>query len=119
MASANLARQLAMNVETWAALQRYGVTERTDVRLDFHYDAPSRAAAEKLVALLRAETDYDVGEPQAFGSFFSRTFAISGTTQSTTVSLDILSRWVTWMDAAGEESGCTFDGWGAQAPAAA
>ncbi len=116
----NLSRQLAMNVETWAALQRHGVTERTQLRLDFSYDAPSRAAADKLIAILRAETDYDVGEPQSSGSFFSRKFVVSGTTQETSVSLDILNQWVDWMVAASLQSeGCVFDGWGAQVPAAA
>jgi hypothetical protein len=120
MADANLARQLAMNVQTWATLQQHGVTEQTGLRLDFSYDAPTRGAADKLVKLLRDETDYDVREPQAAGAFFSRSFLVSGTTQETQVSLDILNQWVDWMVAAGRESdGCTFDGWGVQVPAAA
>lgn len=109
-----LERQLAMNVETWAALRRHGVTEDTDLRLDFSYDAPTRAAGEKLAGLLREETDYDVTDPQPSGS----AFVVSGTTQKTRVSLDILNQWVEWMHAAGRQSdGCEFDGWGAQVPA--
>jgi hypothetical protein len=109
-----LERQLAMNVQTWAALQKHGVTEATDLRLDFTYDAPSRAAADKLVKLLRDETDYDVAEPEQTGAGF----AVTGTTQVTQVSLDILNQWVEWMYAAGRQSdGCEFDGWGTQLPA--
>ena len=109
-----LERQLAMNVQTWAALQRHGVTEATDLRLDFTYDAPSRAAADKLVKLLRDETDYDVAEPQQSDSGY----VVTGTTQVTQVSLAILNQWVEWMHAAGLQSDCCeFDGWGTQLPA--
>ncbi len=109
-----LERQLAMNVQTWNALRGHGVTEETDLRLDFSYDAPTRAAGDKLVKLLREETDYDVVDPLRSGSGF----VVTGTTQATKVSLEILNQWVTWMDAAGRQSdGCEFDGWGAQVPA--
>jgi hypothetical protein len=109
-------RQLAMNVQTWNALRGHGVTEQTDLRLDFSYDAPTRTAGDKLVKLLREETDYDVAETLPSGSGF----VVTGTTQATKVSLDILNQWVVWMDAAGRQSdGCAFDGWGAQVPAKA
>jgi hypothetical protein len=108
-----LERQLAMNVQTWSALRQHGVTEQTDLRLDFSYDAPTRTAADKLVKLLKDETDYDLSEPSPSASGF----LVSGTTQQTKVSLDILDQWVEWMHAAGRQSdGCEFDGWGAQVP---
>jgi hypothetical protein len=44
-------------------------------------------------------------------------WSVTGSTQPTPVSLDILHRWVGWMVAAGAENGgCDFDGWGAEAP---
>jgi hypothetical protein len=108
-----LERQLAMNVQTWNALRQHGVTEQTDLRLDFSYDAPTRAAADKLVKLLKDETDYTVAEPRPAGTGY----LVSGTTRETQVSLDILNQWVDWMHAAGRQSdGCEFDGWGAQIP---
>ena len=43
--------------------------------------------------------------------------AVRGSTQRTTISLDILDQWVEWMVAAGAEHGrCLFDGWGVQIP---
>ena len=118
MSDSNLAKQLAMNVQTWSALLQHGVTEQTELRLDFAYEAPTRAAADKLIALLRHETDYDLSEPRSSGSFFSRQFTVSGTTQQAKITLDTLNQWVDWMVAAGQQSGgCTFDGWGAQVPA--
>jgi len=41
-----LAKQLAMNRQTWAALQKHGVTAENTLRLDFSYNAASREAAE-------------------------------------------------------------------------
>jgi hypothetical protein len=44
-------------------------------------------------------------------------WSVTGSTQPTVVSLDILNQWVGWMVGAGAENGgCEFDGWGAQAP---
>jgi hypothetical protein len=37
-----IARQLAMNAQTWEALQELGVTEQTELALDFFYEAPER-----------------------------------------------------------------------------
>jgi hypothetical protein len=108
-----LERQLAMNVQTWNALRGHGVTEETYLKLDFSYDAPTRAAADELAKLLREETDYDVADPRPSGS----SFVLTGTTQETKVSLDILNQWVDWMYAAGRQcDSCEFDGWGAQVP---
>lgn len=104
-------KQLAMNRQTWAALQRHGVTEGRQLRLDFSYNAPNRGAADELCALLRAQTDYEVTVESA-GSFLRRKWRVEGRTQETAVSPAILDQWVTWMDAAGKERSCDFDGWG-------
>ena len=44
--NAILAQQLVMNRKTWALLQQHGVTEQSQVRLDFSFEAPTREAAE-------------------------------------------------------------------------
>ena len=66
-----LAKQLAMNRQTWAVLQKHGVTEESKVHLDFSCNAPSRRAADELCALLREQTDYEVMVESA-GSFLRR-----------------------------------------------
>jgi hypothetical protein len=110
MSDANLDKQIAMNVESWRRLRVHGVTEQTNLRLDFSFVAPTPAAAIKLVELLKEETDYDVSV---------RDLVVEGATQTTQVSLDILNQWVDWMCAAGRQSdGCVFDGWGTQVPRA-
>ena len=107
-----LSRQLMMNQQTWAALQSHAVTEQTELRLDFSYDAPNREAAEILRVFLLQETDYDV-RVESQGSFLRKSWRVEGSTQATTVSPQILDEWVTWMVIAGKEKGgCDFDGWG-------
>ena len=103
-----LARQVVMTEETWSVLVREGLTEETEVQLDFAYRATTKADADALASFLRAETNYDVSIA-ADGSGF----VIEGTTKRTTISPDILAQWVKWMVAAGYRYGrCEFDGWG-------
>jgi len=106
-----LGKQLTMNRQTWAALQKHGVTEDSQLRLDFSYNARSHEAADKLCALLREQTDYEV-QVESDGSLLRRTWRVEGKTQKTAVSPAILDQWVTWMVSAGKEHSCEFDGWG-------
>jgi len=106
-----LATQLTMTRQTWAVLQQHGVTEQSQLRLDFSYNAPSKEAAESLVALIQDQTDYDV-RVESSGSFLRRKWRVEGTTQPTAVSPEILDQWVVWMVTAGKERVCDFDGWG-------
>ena len=103
-----LTRQLAMNRQTWATLQAHGVTEETELQLDFMYKAADRDKADELAGFLRAETDYSVTADDT---------SVSGNTQAASVSAEILDQWVKWMVVAGHEHGrCEFDGWGTAVP---
>jgi hypothetical protein len=106
-----VAKQLAMNRQTWAALQKHGVTAESTLRLDFSYNSASRDAAESLFALIRKQTDYEVNV-ESSGSFLRRKWRGQGRTQETAVSPEILDQWVTWIVTAGKECFCDFDGWG-------
>jgi hypothetical protein len=114
----SLESQLAMNRQTWQALQSHGVTEQSTLRLDFFYIAPGEQQAQALGRFLQDETDYDVVvTSQGGGLLKKKAWVVNGTTQETQVSLAILDQWVEWMVAAGETNGrCEFDGWGAQVP---
>lgn len=108
-----LGKQLAMNAETWSRLQSHGVTTETMLRLDFSYLAPDVTRAEALKAVLVEETDYDLAIGSAVPSA-SAPFIVTGTTQPTAISLEILDQWVDWMVSAGLPHDCEFDGWGTQ-----
>ena len=108
-----LAKQLTMNEETWRVLQSHGVTEASELRLDFTYRAPSRASAEALKSVLGDETDYKVSV-ESDGGMFSKRWSVVGSTQPTSVSATILDQWVDWMVTAGLHQDCEFDGWGTE-----
>jgi hypothetical protein len=112
-----LARQLEMNPATWEALTDRGVTEESQLRLDFLFNAPGRSQGEQLAEFLQHETDYDVEvTSHKKGLLAKPTWMVVGKTQPTSVSLEILNDWVTWMVTAGAERGaCEFDGWGTRA----
>ena len=112
-----LAMQLAMNERSWEALQENGVTEGSELRLDFFYVAPGEQQANALAAFIEGETDYEVRvDSTREGPLRKKSWSVSGSTQNTQVSQEILDRWVSWMVAAGFEHDCDFDGWGAQVP---
>lgn len=107
-----LARQLMMTEDMWPVLVREGLTEQTEVRLDFAYNARTKADADALASFLRVATDYDVSTVEDENGF-----VVEGTTRETTISPDILAQWVKWMVAAGYRCGrCEFDGWGTLIP---
>jgi hypothetical protein len=106
-----------MNRVTWAELQKNGVTEDTELRLDFVYVAPGQHQAETLAQAIRSRTDYDVeAESSKRGLLGQTVWTVTGTTQPTAVSLAALDDWVTRMVEWGDAHTCEFDGWGAAAP---
>jgi Regulator of ribonuclease activity B len=108
-----LATQLRMTPATWHSLQEHGVDEETSLRLDFLYFASGEADAESLERFLFDETDYEIErKPPNDDSGW----IVTGQTQQTTVSFEVLAEWVAWMVAAGAQYGCKFDGWGASIP---
>jgi hypothetical protein len=106
---AMLEHQCAMNKVTRERLQAHGVTNDSELRLDFFYVAPNDTAAKSLKALLEDQTDYDVVAKSSDDSW-----SVTGRTQPTTISPEILDQWVDWMITAGLEHQCEFDGWGTE-----
>ena len=103
-----IAGHQARSLAAWEALQKHGVTEATELKVEFFYDVPSASAAKQLADFLRAETDYDVASDEE---------SVRGTTQPTKLSPSIIGEWIEWMVLAGYENGrCKFDGWGAEVP---
>jgi hypothetical protein len=108
-----LGKQLTMNEQTWRALQSRGVTEATELRLDFSYVAPDESRAQALKGVLEDQTDYDVAVVSE-GGIFRKRWSVIGSTQPTTISPAILDQWVDWMVTAGLHQECEFDGWGTE-----
>jgi len=107
-----LSSHLTWNEQTWGRLQELGVTEATELELDFFYIAPSESEARALEQVLAEETDYRI----LVSAGDSGSWSVSGSTMPTAVSQEILDQWVKWMITAGLHQDCDFDGWGAQVP---
>src|SRR5689334_7741340 len=104
-----------MNKETWRRLTELGVTTETELRLDFAFRAPSEGAARSLAAVIDEQTDYSVVIDNASDGLFRKKWSVTGQTQPTKLSLELLDQWVTWMVTAGLQTGrCEFDGWGTE-----
>jgi len=110
--------QLRANPGILEKMGKLGVSEQTELRLAFIYLAPGRKEAERLVAFLGQETDYDVEIREQAKGFFEKTqLLVLGATQTTTISLETVNAWVEWMVAAGAAEGpCAFDGWTLELP---
>jgi len=110
--------QLRANPAVWKNLERLGVTDQTELRLAFIYLAPGKDEAERLIAFLREETDYEVQLRERPKGFLEKPeLLVLGATQPTTVSLETINAWVEWMVAAGAAEGpCAFDGWTSELP---
>jgi Regulator of ribonuclease activity B len=113
----DLVRQLELTRATWAKLQELGVTDETELSLDFFYIAPGQHQAEALAQAIRSRTDYDVrADSVKEGLLGRKTWKVNGTTQPTPVSQEALDEWVTRMVEWGNAHSCEFDGWGAGIP---
>jgi hypothetical protein len=110
--------QQDMSLETLVLLRARGVREgETLLRLDFHYDAPGQVEAEDLAGFLRRSTDYEVVVERRRRGGVRREWQVSGRTQDTPVSGEMIDHWLRWMVLAGAAHGeCRFDGWGAWVP---
>jgi hypothetical protein len=116
-----LEEQLSRNRDIWARLREHGLGDEAPLRLGFVYVCAGEAAAQRVVAFLREETDYEVqarprpGDAQPDAQPAATDWVVIGTTQPAPVSLDVLDDWCEWMIAAGATEGpCAFDGWAAQ-----
>lgn len=114
-AAAIIARQLAMNAQTLAALQQAGLTPDTVVQLDFTFVAPSRDAGAALKSHLEQNDCLGV-ELRKRPGLFSKKVEVVGKSQPTTVDAEILDQWVRWMVVQGISLDCDFDGWGTFVP---
>lgn len=107
-------RQLQMNRQTWGRLTELGVTEETELCLEFVFRCPDQATAEEVAAELGDEgctTTVARG-----GSLLRRVWSVSARTRPATWSLAKLDDWVNAMVDCACAYGSDFDGWGTEVP---
>jgi hypothetical protein len=94
----NIDHQLKMLDGTWDKFVEYGVTDKTELVLEFSYLAPNKAAANKLNMALN---NYNMSIKSE--GLIRKIWYLEGKTQPTTVTKEILAQWLDFMVAKGWE----------------
>jgi Regulator of ribonuclease activity B len=112
MAEEQAHHQLEMSKQTLEALRRHGLTDETEVQIDFYFVAPNEKSARSLAQHLE-ENDCLELQCEKSGGFLSRKWAVMGKSHPTPVTESVLATWIPWMVVQGISHDCEFDGWGA------
>jgi hypothetical protein len=103
------ARQLAMTPQTMAQLRKFGVTNESQLKLEYFFYTNTQ---EKAAAL--AQKLADLGYTGKFDHSASnkKQFVINGWTERMPMDDQTVINWTAQMCDAGHEHDCEFDGWG-------
>ena len=102
---------LSRTAEIWKQLLQHGVTEETPLDFDFHFQAPSKVAAESLIEAL---STYNF--KQSSKGWLKKEYSLSSSSGPITWTEEVLLKWVDYLIATGEDHRCEFDGCGASIP---
>lgn len=105
----NIARQTSMLTDTLAKLREYGVTDETQLQLEFLFYTDTHTKALALASRLE-DLKYRVDHGKL--STRRRSYFVSGWTDTIRMSIQNLEQWCCKMCDFGFECDCDFDGWG-------
>ena len=107
----NYAQQLEMLHVTWEAFKEHGVTEDTELVLEFNYIAPSKEQAKSL-----CDSIEDFETSVSSEGVLKKKWSVEGKTFPLTTTKEELIQWLDFMVSTGWEHNCEFDGFGASMP---
>lgn len=107
--SENRTKQTVMAPQTMAQLRKYGVTDETELKLEFFFYTNTEAKAVELAAALKKK-GYSVGQKPAAHDKSLR--VVTGWTEKMKMEDGIVIAWTREMCEIGYGSDCEFDGWG-------
>jgi hypothetical protein len=105
----NLTRQVGMCSQTLDALRQHGVTNETQLRLEFFFYTNTPQKASALAASLRGR-GYSVEHGPSTGG--DRKFVVTGWTSKMRMDDATVAGWCETMCRLGFQHDCDFDGWG-------
>ena len=94
---------------TMAQLRKYGVTDETELKLEFFFYTKTETKASELAEVLRTKGYAVQREPAAHDKSLR---VITGWTEKMKMTDDIILSWTRDMCEVGYASDCEFDGWG-------
>lgn len=105
----NRARQLTMTPQTVAQLRQYGVTDESQLKLEYFFYTNSK---EKAAALAQALATLGYTGSYDHSASDKKQFVVTGWTSRMKMDDQTVLDWTGRMCDAGHEHDCEFDGWG-------
>ena len=105
----NRALQARMSPQTLQQLRSYGVTDASELRLEYFFYTDTAAKASALAEVL-AKKGYKSGHGESAGD--DKMFVVTGWTSPMLMNEKTVVKWTREMCRLGFEHDCEFDGWG-------
>ena len=106
----DLKKHQALTPETVAQLRKFGVTEQTELKLEFFFYTNSQSNANKLKKTLEKRGYDDVTADKSTAD--EEKFLIKGWTNRIKMDEQTVVQWTEEMCRTGFKHDCKFDGWG-------
>jgi hypothetical protein len=103
------AKQLAMTPQTVAQLRNYGVTDQTQLKLEYFFYTNTK---EKAAALAQKLADLGYAGSYDRSASDKKQFVVTGWTTRMSMDAQTVLDWTGRMCDVGHEHDCEFDGWG-------
>lgn len=105
----NRSQQLAMSPQTVAQLRTYGVTDQSELKLEYFFYTNTK---EKAAALAQKLADMGYTGSYDHSASDRKQFVVTGWTSPLRMDEQTVLDWTGRMCDAGHENDCEFDGWG-------
>ena len=102
--------------QTWAKLQKHGVTTSSLLALEAHFWSGTEDGAQRLARHLERRLAHSVTLRAIRRGFFRRSWAVDATRPARQTDLDDIGRWTDRMVEAAVKHDAKFDGWGTFVP---
>lgn len=103
----NVTKQTEMNNEILHQLSLYGVTQKTELKIEYFFYTDTKDKADKLNADLKKK-NYETVDVHQVENLWS----VSGWTSKLNMDLRVVTNWTVEMCELGFSFDCEFDGWG-------
>jgi len=107
---ATVQKQKEMNTQTLTQLSKYGVTDNSELKLEFFFYTDTQDKASNLAIELK-KMNYNI-EPVDKSAGDPKLWAITGWTTPIRIDITTVTKWTEQMCKIGFENDCDFDGWG-------
>ena len=106
----SVAKQKRMNTETLQQLSKYGISDTSELKLEYFFYTNEQDKANSLANELK-NLNYQIDKVDTAAGD-QKLWVINGWTTKMKVDLQTVTKWTTQMCKVGYDNDCDFDGWG-------